>query len=142
MDAQLELKLIESFSLLEAGEPLDRILARYPEDAARLRALLETATALSAIRMEPDQTAQRASRRAFLPQAHRMLDSPPPRLFIFPPRLIAAIASFLVAFVFVGGTVAASASALPNEPLYSVKRAVEDAQLLLASGANRATLDS
>jgi uncharacterized membrane protein YgcG len=137
MDAQLEIKLIECLSQLEDGEPLDRILARYPDDAASLRPLLETATALGALREEPSEPARIASRRAFLARAHDLRESASQRRFWLPRRMVTAIAALVLTFIFLGGTVAASALALPDEPLYGVKRAVEDAQLLVASSAQK-----
>ena len=140
MDAQLEIKLIECLSLLDDGEPLDRILARYPSDAASLRPLLETATALATMRAEPAETARIASRRAFLAQAHQLRENSSRWRFWRPQRLAIAVLSLALVFASVSGTVAASATALPDEPLYSVKRTVEDARLLLSSGAERAEL--
>jgi hypothetical protein len=140
MDAQLEIKLIECLSLLDEGEPLDRILARYPDDAASLRPLLETATALATLRVEPAETARIASRRAFLAQAHQLRENSTRWHFWRPQRLAIALLSLVLVFASVSGTVAASATALPDEPLYSVKRTVEDARLLLSSGAERAEL--
>ena len=51
-----------------------------------------------------------------------------------------AAAAFVVAFIFMSGAVAVSASALPSEPLYGVKRAVEDARLLVAAGSEKEQL--
>jgi uncharacterized membrane protein YgcG len=140
MDAQLESKLIECLSQLEDGEPLDRILARYPDDAVRLRPLLETASALEGLREEPSETARIASRRMFLAQAHQLRESASRQRFWLPRRMVVTIAVLAFVFLFVGGTIAASAVALPDEPLYGVKRAVEDAQLLVASTAQKGQL--
>jgi uncharacterized membrane protein YgcG len=140
MDAQLEIKLIECLSQLDDGEPLDRILARYPDDAASLRPLLETATALEALREEPSEPARIASRRAFLARAHELREAASRPRFWLPRRMATAIAALALALVFLGGTVAASALALPDEPLYGVKRAVEDAQLLVAAGVQKEQL--
>jgi uncharacterized membrane protein YgcG len=139
MDAQLEIKLIECLSLLEQGEPLDRILARFPDDTASLRPLLETAEALSTMRMEPSEHARVASRRAFLNQAAERRATLP-RSFLLTRRLAIAVGALVLAIAFASGTVSASASALPNQTLYPVKRAVEDVQLMLAAGTARSEL--
>ena len=55
MDAQLEVKLIECLDALAQGESVEQILARYPQDAAQLRPLLQTAAGLPALRMEPSE---------------------------------------------------------------------------------------
>jgi len=133
MDAALETQLIECLSALESGEPIEQILARYPEDATRLRPMLETAVALPALRMEPSQEVKSKSRKAFLVQAAALSGTVRPRRARFFSRPLATFAAMALAFVIVSGVVAASASALPGDPLYSVKRLVEDARLSLAS---------
>jgi len=136
MDAALETKLIECLSALEAGESIERILSRYPVEAVRLRPLLETAAALPTLRMEPSQEAKSASRKAFLAQAAALHESAKPRRVGMFSRPLMTFASLALALVVVaGGAVAASASALPGDPLYSVKRAVESTRLSLASDA-------
>jgi hypothetical protein len=134
MDAALEAKLIESLSALEAGESIEDILSRYPEHAARLRPLLETAAALPALRMEPSLEAKSRSREAFLALAAALQGSARPRRARFFSRPLMTFASLALALIIVaGGALAASASALPGDPLYGVKRAVENARLSLAS---------
>ncbi len=134
MDAALEIRLIESLSALEEGEPIERILSRYPEHAAQLRPLLETAAALPALRMEPSREAKSKSREAFLAQAAGLQGSTGSRRTGFFARPLMTFASLALALIIVaGGAVAASAAALPGDPLYGLKRAVEDARLSLAS---------
>ena len=140
MDAGFELKLIECLNLLDEGEQVERILARYPQEAEQLRALLEVAAALPALRIEPTEAARIDSRRAFLGQAHELREMAPPWRFWLPTRLALGLAALVLAFLFVGGAVAASSSALPNDPLYLVKRAAEDARLLLAPQADQPSL--
>jgi uncharacterized membrane protein YgcG len=141
MDAQLEAKLIECLSALESGEALEHILSRYPEDAAQLRSLLEVAAALPLVRLEPSPAAQAASRRAFLAQAQTLRATSEPRRFqLFPARLAAVLAALVLAFIFVGGVVAASAAALPGDRLYGVKRGVEDARLRFAPASEKEAL--
>jgi hypothetical protein len=133
MDAALETKLIECLSALDSGEPLEQILSRYPEDAAQLRPLLQTAAALPALRLEPSQAAKATSRRAFLAQAAALSSTPSKRRFGFFARPAVSIAALVAAFVLVGaGAVAASGSALPGDPLYGLKRGVESVRLSFA----------
>ncbi len=145
MDTALEHKLIECLSALERGDSLDQILSDYPEDAARLRPMLETAARLPALRMEPSQAAEVASRRALLAQADALRRAsqrrrgflagfaPQPGRGRLLPRALITFASLTLAFVLIGaGVVAASGSALPGDPLYGVKRAVENVRLSLA----------
>src|SRR4051812_5033701 len=99
MDSELEINLIECLGRLDDGEPIDRILARYPDHAANLRPLLETATALADLRRAPRETARIASRRAFLAQAHELRESTARPCF-WPPRRMAIAIAALAAFIF------------------------------------------
>lgn len=134
MDAQLEAKLIECLDALAQGESIERILARYPQEAAQLRPLLETAASLSALRMEPSEAAKMQSRQKFMAQADLLRRTTPRKAMGFLPRFATGfIAAALVAGVLGTGAVAASDSALPGDPLYGLKRTVEDVRLNTAS---------
>ena len=140
MDSQLEIKLIECLDRLDDGEPIDSILAGYPGYAANLRPLLETALALEELRSAPREPARIASRRSFLAQAHELRAISSQQRSWLPRRMVITLVALLVAGIFLSRAVAASASALPSEPLYGVKRAVEDARLLVATGAEKEQL--
>jgi hypothetical protein len=131
MDPQLETKLIDCLDELEQGWPIERILLRYPDDAALLLPLLETARDLTTLSVEPSRDGEMASRRKFLTQAQE-LGSAPARRRLIPMRLAVAFASMALAVVLLGTTVGVSASALPGDQLYGVKRAVENLQVSLA----------
>jgi hypothetical protein len=133
MDNNLEIKLIDCLDALDAGEPINQILARYPADAATLRPMLETAAALPALALQPSPSAQISSRRAFLNRAAEMRPTIGRRFLGLPLRMGLTLASILLAIVVAGGgTVAASSAALPGDSLYGVKRAAEQVQLSLA----------
>jgi hypothetical protein len=141
MDAHLEAKLIECLDALAQGESVERILARYPQEAGQLRPLLETAAFLPTLRREPSEAAKLQSRQKFLAQADLLRRTTPRKTLGFLPRLAAGfIAVALVAVVLSTGAVAASGSALPGDPLYGLKRAVENAQLSFSSSAARESL--
>jgi hypothetical protein len=130
MDAQLEIKLIECLDALAQGESVERILARYPQDAAQLRPLLETAAGLPTLRMEPSEAARMQSRQKFMAQADLLRRTTPRKSMGFLPRFATGfIAAAVVAVALSTGAVAASGSALPGDPLYGLKRTVENAQL-------------
>ena len=133
MDAQLEVKLIECLDALAQGESIERILARYPQEAAQLRPLLQTAAGLPALRMEPSEAVKMRSRQKFMAQAD-LLRRPSKRQSLwFLPRFASGfVAAGLVAIVLSTGAVAASGSALPGDPLYGIKRTVENIQLSTA----------
>jgi len=138
MDSALETKLIECLGALESGESLEQALSRFPEDAERLRPLLSVAAALPRLRMEPSLEAKAASRKAFLAKAAAMPGATRPRRALL-MRPLAAFASLAAALVVVAGVaVTTSASAVPGDPLYGVKRAVES--VLLSISSDRVTL--
>ena len=130
MDAQLEVQLIECLDALAQGESIERILARYPQEAAQLRPLLQTAAGLPALRMEPSEAVKMRSRQKFMAQAD-LLRRPSKRqsLWFLPRFATGFVAAGLVAIVLSTGAVAASGSALPGDPLYGVKRTVENVRL-------------
>ncbi len=135
MEQQLEAKLIECLVALEQ-QPLDEVLARYPDDREKLRPLLETALALSRLRPEPSPDARGRSRAEMLAAAQAMRRAPAlhrPR----PGRLHAPLLELLALVLILFGVglilVAISGSALPGSTLYGVKLGVENARLVLAS---------
>jgi hypothetical protein len=130
MDAQLEVKLIECLDALAQGESIEQILARYPQDAAQLRPLLQTAAGLPALRMEPSEAVKMRSRQKFMAQAAELRRPVPRKSWAFLPRFATGfVAAGLVAIVLSTGAVAASGSSLPGDPLYGIKRTVENVQL-------------
>jgi hypothetical protein len=130
MDTQLEVKLIECLDALAQGESVEQILARYPQDAAQLRPLLQTAAGLPALRMEPSEAVKMRSRQKFMAQADMLRRTSARKSLGFFPRFATGfVAAGLVAIVLSTGVVAASGSALPGDPLYGVKRTVENVQL-------------
>lgn len=100
MDAVFEAKLIECLDALANGEAVETILRRYPDDAAALRPMLETARQLSHMSVGYSVAAQRTSRQAFLEKAARLRGRPRrigfldwlrwPSLPQFAPSLVAA----------------------------------------------------
>ena len=123
MDAQLEVKLIECLDALAQGESVERILARYPQEAAQLRPLLQTAAGLPALRMEPSEAVKMQSRQKFMAQADLLRRTPTTQdawasCRALPPALWPPGWSPIVLGT---GAVAASGSALPGDPLYGVE---------------------
>ena len=141
MDAQFEARVIECLSGLEQGESIEQILARYPEDVAELRPILAAAAALYELRMEPSEAMKMKSRKDFLAQAESLRSKPSRKAFGFVPRFAAGIAAVAVALGVLGtGAVAASGSAMPGDPLYGIKRTVENVQLNLTGSSQRDAL--
>ncbi|MGH2352525.1 MAG: DUF5667 domain-containing protein, partial [Chloroflexota bacterium] len=139
IDGGFEDALDEAIDRLRAGEALDECLAAYPEFAQDLRPLLEMAvTALEVApaaaplgaktRVRANVLAQAQARLARRPWWGWLLDG------LRPGGLAAAAASALL-LLGGGGAVVASAGALPGEPLYPVKLAVEDARVVVVRAA-------
>jgi hypothetical protein len=136
MDAQLETTFIDCLDALAQGEPLEQVLARHPREAAQLRPLLETTAGLTRLRMEPSEAAKLRSQQKFMAQADLLRRAAPRRTLGFLPRFaIGFAAAALVALVLGTGVIAASGSALPGDPLYGVKRTVENVRLNAAINA-------
>ncbi len=130
MDTRLEAELIECLGALAQGESIEHILVRYPQRAAQLRPLLETAAGLPPLRMEPSEAAKMKSRQKFMAHADLLQRTKPRKTMGFLPRFATGfLAAALVAGVLGTGAVAASGSALPGDPLYGLKRTVEDVRL-------------
>jgi len=134
---RFEAILIECLAAMEAGEQIEQLVARHPADAAQLDAALRVAARLTAsgdetLRAVP--AAQERSRAAFLARAASMHPKSPPSSRVL--RLVRPLVSFLAAVVLlvvIGiGVFGVSAASLPGDPLYSVKRSFENAQLSLA----------
>ncbi len=132
MDTRLEAKFIDCLSALDQGEAIDQILARYPDEAAKLRPLLVTAQSMPALRMEPSEAMKMKSRDAFLQQA-AALNHSKHRAVGFWPRFVTSLTAAIMVIAIVGvGAFAASSSALPGDPLYGLKRTIETARLVLS----------
>lgn len=122
--------LDECLSAIQRGESIDSCLSRYPQHADQLRPLLETGDTvrrLPAIR--PRAVAQEAAWQQFYAKAMTMRQS---RRGAGVPwwKPVSIAASGLALFVVAGGGVVyASSKAGPNDQLYPVKLASEEAQV-------------
>ena len=126
--------LDECLTAMQQGASLEDCLRLYPEAAPRLRPLLETAALARSLggAGRADPRAQQQSRGAFLSTAaalSAMGARQPAAGFSRVTRsaLTVAIALVLVSTALIGG----SQSALPGQPLYGVKRAMEQVQARL-----------
>ena len=118
--------------LLVKGESLEQCLERYPEQAAELKPLLETALAAreaSAIQPRPDFRARaRYQFHSALKETAAGKSRPSWGWF---PRWATVMVIVLVLVLGGGGTVVAADSSMPDNPLYSVKLATEQVRLTL-----------
>lgn len=142
-DKKTEAILNECIERIRRGATLEDCLAAYPEYAAELRPLLRTATAVqAAYAVRPREEARAAGRQRLLQgiaDAKRQ-GKTQPASFRMPWRSW-AMASALALVMFVGagvGVVRASNGSVPGEPLYGVKRTVENARLSMPFQSNQA----
>jgi len=119
--------------LLVKGETLEQCLLSYPEHAAELEPLLQTALATKkALAIQPRPEFIARARYQFRSALHEV--KPKRRLFFlgWQPRWATAMAIVLVLLLAGGGTVAAAGNSMPDNLLYPVKLATEQVRLTLA----------
>jgi hypothetical protein len=136
MDALSERMVIEALQALEQGQSTAEILKRYPQQEDEMRSILETAVALSKVRVAHSLAAQAESRQQMLAQAAALSTSTDQSPVLFPwiRRMTLALGSLLIIFIILLSTLfVASAEALPGDFLYSAKREVEDLRLSLST---------
>lgn len=120
---------------MQSGASLEEAVGIFPQLADELRPLLEFAQLAREVgkHIQVPKAAQARSRATFLRETQRRTKANPGIFsMLFTNKL--ALASLSLILVLVLGslsTVAASAQALPGDPLYSVKLATERTRLLL-----------
>ncbi len=126
--------------LLVGGETLEQCLQRYPEQAAELKPLLETALAVKEASAIQPRAEFKARARYQLGSALR--ESPRVRRLLgWMPQWATVVVLALVLVLAGGGLVTAAAGSMPDSFLYPVKLATEEVQLVLApSQMDRARL--
>lgn len=118
--------------LLVNGETIEQCLASYPEQAAELEPLLQTALAAknaSAIQPRPEFKARaRYEFRSALQEAKTKRGR---RFFGWQPRWATAVVIVLILLLAGSGTVAAAGNSMPDGTLYPVKLATEQVRVRL-----------
>jgi len=138
MDRELEATFIEALDAVEAGEPLEAVLERYPQRAGELRPLLETAAALSNVPVAYSADARKTSRDTFLSRGAELRRRRRPVIVPWWRRFALAFGSLAVLLLIAGGLLVGPAgAALPGDALYPLKLAAEDARLALAGSPAR-----
>lgn len=129
---------------LENGADMETVLARFPEHANELRPILNASVkARSMSAPEPSADAVRRGRSRVMQRAAEMRESKiMPRKRVIPAFQRRALSFILAALLLLSGTglLDASASALPGESLYPVKRSWEGLRLLLIFNQNARSL--
>lgn len=120
---------------MERGAEIESVLARFPEHAEELRPILKTATKAQKMAVAtPDADVVRRSRARVMQHAAELREATaaPRRTRNVIPLFQRLVISFgLAAFFLLSGSglLSASASALPGEQLYPVKRGWENIRL-------------
>ncbi|MEM4723873.1 MAG: DUF5666 domain-containing protein [Candidatus Hadarchaeum sp.] len=146
MTDQLEAILDEWLNEIDSEDALEARVAQQPAVARELEPLLRLAFQLKSLQQEqvPPPAALQRGRQKLLSEVARLRASEAekaqkrhfsllPNLQSLMRRSVATIVlvTLLLSAVLGAGTVAASAKSLPGDPLYAVKRATEEFQLLI-----------
>jgi len=137
MSYKIEEAFNECFERLSAGESLDSCLSDYPQYAAELDLMLRTSFDIKrrAYPIQPRPEFKYWSRvrlQGVQDYVSRQPVQVKPGAFNLRRNLAISMAALLVFVVASSGTVAASSEAMPDDPLYGVKIAVEQAQVTFA----------
>jgi len=118
--------------LLVKGETIEQCLQSYPEQAATLKPLLQTALATrEAVAIQPRAEFKARARYQFR-SALQEASSPRSRPFLgWLPRWATVVTIILGILMMGGGTIAAANYSMPDNLLYPVKLATEQVQLTL-----------
>jgi hypothetical protein len=120
--------------VLVKGETVEECLRRYPEHARELKSLLETATAIKkATAVQPSPEFRERARQQFYAALRQMPAQKKRAGFSWggQPRWATVVAVVLAILLVSSGTVAAASGSMPDQPLYPVKLASEQARLAL-----------
>jgi len=124
--------------ILTRGETVEQCLASYPEQAAELEPLLQTALSTKetlAIKPRPEF---RERARYQLRAALQEMGEKRQRRFAFfswQPQWVTAVVAVLILLLASSGTVAAAGNSMPDGTLYPVKLATEKVRLVLTPSA-------
>jgi len=120
--------------VLVKGETIEECLRRYPEHARELKSLLEIATATKkATAVQPSPEFRERARQQFYAALREMPAQKKRAGFSWgrQPQWATVVAAVLALLLVSGGTVAAASGSMPDQPLYTVKRASEQVRLAL-----------
>ncbi len=122
--------------IMVGGETVAQCLERYPEYAAELEPLLQTAViANKAVDIQPSPEFKARARFQLRTEMTRADEKKKRSIFAWHPRWAVAVITVVVVVLLGGGTVYAASSdnTIPGNPLYAVKLATENVRLALTS---------
>lgn len=122
--------------VLVKGETIDQCLAEYPEYAAELEPLLQTAlVSKEALAIKPRPEFRERAGYQFQAALREMESRKSRGFFGWQPRWATAVVVVIALLLAGSGTVAAAGNSQPDEPLYPVKLATEVVRLTLTPSA-------
>ncbi len=124
--------------LLVKGRTIEQCLQSFPKHADELKPLLEMALATKQVSVIQPRSEFRDKARYQLYSALQETEHKRSRSFfswVWQPRWATVVAIILALLLASGGTVAAASGSMPDEPLYPVKLATEQAQLVFTPSA-------
>jgi hypothetical protein len=113
----------ECIEQLAAGQSVDACLRLYPNDAARLRPMLETGQLVG--RMSYPLVEVTAAQEQVWSRIERAYNPPQPVRRMRFPRQSLWLAAVLAALLILAGVMAAAQNSAPGDPLYGVKVFIE-----------------
>ena len=118
--------------LLVGGETIEQCLQRYPEQAQELEPLLQTALeAKKASAIQPRDEFKARARYQFGSALQDTASRKGRPFFGWLPQWATVATIVLVLLLAGGGTLVVASNSMPDSPLYSLKLAAEEAQLVL-----------
>ncbi len=118
--------------LLVKGETIEQCLQSYPEQAATLKPLLQTALATKkAVAIQPRAEFKARARYRFRSALQEAASQRSHPFLSWLPRWATVVTIVLGVLLVGGGTIAAAGYSMPNSLLYPVKLATEQVQLTL-----------
>ena len=118
--------------LLVEGETIEQCLQSYPEQAAGLKPLLQTALVVKkASAIQPRAEFKARARYQFRSALQEVASRRSRPFFGWLPRWATVVSIVLVLLLAGGGTMAAAGNSMPDNPLYPVKLATEQVRLIL-----------
>jgi hypothetical protein len=118
--------------LLIKGEKIDQCLQSYPEQAARLKPLLQTALlAKRASAIQPSADFKARARYQFHSALQEATAHKSRPVFSWLPRWATVLSLALGLLMVGGGTVVAAGNSMPDSTLYPLKLATEQVRLML-----------
>ena len=141
MNREFENIFEECLERLQQGDTIDNCLRSYPEVAADLEILLRTSLNVNwrASRVQPRPEFKARARAEFIRAQYQQaydkytkhIASSKPTIFSLQRAWMPTLAVILLIIFSSVGTAAAASNAMPDQPLYPVKLASEQAQLTL-----------